>query len=86
MANVTVIVAPAYLEAITGVAAVKISERYFYACDKELKTLFSCKRKRTDVSQDFMALVQLIAARALEEVQSVIGTVDAINKALDKKV
>jgi 3-oxoacyl-[acyl-carrier-protein] synthase III len=90
MANVTLIVAPNAIAEITGVAAIKISARYFYACDKELKTLFSCKRKASDgkeITENFLQLAALIAERALKEAQESIDVVDkVINATTEKKV
>lgn len=70
MADVTLIVAPNYLAEVTGVAAVKISARKFYACNAKLETLFKCNRKAADgeeVTKHFLPLVALIAERHLLE-------------------
>ncbi len=65
MADATIIVAPLEIAQIIGVHAVKISARKFYACDDKLKILFRCARKSEDnVTQDFVPLVRMIAARA----------------------
>jgi hypothetical protein len=61
----TVIVAPAYVEAICGVAAIKVGVRKMYACDRSLRTMFSCTiKKGDDLSAPFLSLVRLIAERA----------------------
>lgn len=87
MAEVTLIVAPLAISEVVGVAAIKISARYLYACDKELKTLFSCKRRAVDdVTQEFIPLLEMIAKRAADEVQSSINAVDKVSQAIAKKV
>jgi len=65
----TLIVPPKAIGDIIGVAAVRVSARKLYAVDKELKTLFSCyRRKGDDLEQDFVELVKMMAKRNLEKV------------------
>lgn len=48
MASATLVVAPVYLEQMTGVTAIKITARKLYMCDAKLNTIKKCNRRPTD--------------------------------------
>ncbi|WP_186275828.1 hypothetical protein [Burkholderia gladioli] len=66
MRTATVIVAPTYLSAITGVAAIQISARKIKLMDASLRAFAECARKPSDdIGAPFAELVALVKARAL---------------------
>lgn len=63
----TLIVAPNFLVAITGVTAVQISARKIKLCDADLKPILQCSRRKTDdMTASFLDLVKLVCNRVKE--------------------
>jgi hypothetical protein len=64
----TLIVAPNYLAAVAGCAAIQISARKIKLMDAMLCPIAECSRRSTDdVTADFLSLVQFVHSRAPEQ-------------------
>ena len=65
MSQATLVVAPVYLAAVTGVTAVQVSARKIKLMDAMLRPIAECARKKEDdVTASFSDLVQLVRNRA----------------------
>jgi hypothetical protein len=72
----TLIVAPTSIEALTGIAAIKVSARKLTACDATLSRKFACGRRMSDdtaigaatTQHGFLSLLKVITERAVKPV------------------